>query len=524
MMRRFSQARWSHPCRLHLPCILAAAALACARQAPAQQLPDLFAPQVQAKKHDHASQKPPEGPASHPYAEIPLQPLGFAPPSIFHLGDRWVQSSLDFLDEDHLLFTFRVPGLVVRDPLSSETGDQSTATEGRNIHAVVLALPSGRVEAEALWRLHDYATYLWPLSGGRFLLRDRNMLQIGDGSLHLEPFLRFPGAVRYLELDPAQTMLVTQNFEPRPGVEPESSTEPNGAISGNLAANHNPNSSHGSDHGSDQGSSAAPSVLPMPGSNSNNPHSNNSGSNNPDSNNPDKADKQSKPEKQELSTYLRLFRMSDRKILTTTQIPGGLVHVAIDAQGFYDVSRTSLNTWQILYHTFDGPEITIDQIQSNCSPPLDVLTQGVVLASACDDSGGRQITAITRDQRTLWHSQSSPTHIWPLLTASANGLRLARATLDVSHAVTPSSPLDEVSDIRGQTIQVFDVATGKLALVAPAKPVMDGGGNFALSPSGNRFAAINAGAIQIYDLAPAPPLPAILPPPSINRQISPLGP
>jgi len=62
------------------------------------------------------------------------------------MGQRFSFVSLDFLDEDRLLFTFRVPGLIHRDAGEGEE---------RQIRAVVLELPAGAVEAEALWTVHD---------------------------------------------------------------------------------------------------------------------------------------------------------------------------------------------------------------------------------------------------------------------------------------------------------------------------------------------------------------------------------
>ena len=40
------------------------------------------------------------------------------------------------------------------------------------------------------------------------------------------------------------------------------------------------------------------------------------------------------------------------------------------------------------------------------------------------------------------------------------------------------------------------------------KSILDAGGNVAISPSGRRVALLNAGAIQVFDLPPATPLPA----------------
>jgi len=62
-------------------------------------------------------------------------------------------------------------------------------------------------------------------------------------------------------------------------------------------------------------------------------------------------------------------------------------------------------------------------------------------------------------------------------------------------------------DVKGQLVEVFDAATGKILLAAPASPILDGGGNVAISPSGRRAAILNLGAIQVFDL----PAPAAMP-------------
>jgi hypothetical protein len=62
--------------------------------------------------------------------------------------------------------------------------------------------------------------------------------------------------------------------------------------------------------------------------------------------------------------------------------------------------------------------------------------------------------------------------------------------------------------VKGQLVRVFNAADGKVALEAPASPALDSGGNVAISPTGRRVAILNAGAIQVFDLPAAPPLPA----------------
>ena len=211
----------------------------------------------------------------------------------------------------------------------------------------------------------------------------------------------------------------------------------------------------------------------------------------------------------ESASYLRIFNLDNRKILLTTRIENGIMHLPIDGDGYYDAMRGRGNSWEIAYHSFNGADTPMLSVESVCTPPLDVLAPGIVLASACNETGGRRLVVLTRDKRRLWETQIPSTRVWPILVRSENGARFARATLDISHPISATAPLD-ASDIHGQTIQVFDVATGKVAITGPASPVLDGGGSFALSPSGNRFAVLNEGSIQVYDLPPAPPPP--LPP------------
>jgi hypothetical protein len=61
--------------------------------------------------------------------------------------------------------------------------------------------------------------------------------------------------------------------------------------------------------------------------------------------------------------------------------------------------------------------------------------------------------------------------------------------------------------VKEQSVTVFDAATGDIALVSPLSPILDAGGNVAISPSGRRVALLNAGAIEIFDLPPVPAVP-----------------
>jgi hypothetical protein len=142
-------------------------------------------------------------------------------------------------------------------------------------------------------------------------------------------------------------------------------------------------------------------------------------------------------------------------------------------------------------------------VNSTCSPNFDFISQRELLVTACDGGGGHKLVAMATDGRRLWEDLSSPQAIWPMLVMAPDGSRLARETLAVNHAVSAYSPLD-AEDIKGQLVRVFDAASGKVALEAPASPALDAGGNVAISASGSRVAVLNAGAIEVFDL-PSPP-------------------
>jgi hypothetical protein len=477
----------------------AAAALTAPTHACAMQLPetgfDLQAGQTsqigqaiqagkqKSKKNKHAGNST-DPDATKPSASIEIGPLGFAPPAAYYLGQRYSQASLGFFDENHLLFTFRVPGLIPREP------GNNLQTSERHIRALTLSIETGKVEAEGLWSVHDFDQYLWMLGDGRFLLRDRNLVQVGDAALHLEPYLRFPGTVHSLELDPRKQVLVANSSEPPAPEEkaPHSNRQ-----------DHEPAPDANSIAPEVQTpATAAASVVSNPGAVAQRTGTSNSVATGSSTFTLDSA----KPAEQYLV-----------RILSRTN---GRVHIPVDGNGYYESLPGSDNKWMISFEFFSGATAPLVWVDSTCDPALEAVAHEVVLASACTGNGARRLTAILRDRdkdhARLWELNLPPTKIWPLIARSADGLRLARATLDVSHPVNAYNPLDD-SDIRGQSVQVYDLATGQLQLSVPASPILDAGGNFALSPSGKRLAVLNNGKIDVYDLAAPPPIPAV----SLNR-------
>jgi len=155
-----------------------------------------------------------------PDVRIPVAPLGYAAPSPFYLTARLSSISLDFIDKDHLLFTFRLPGLMKRLP------NELPSDEDQNIRADVIELPSGNVVTKTDWRMHDHSRYLWRLAEGHFLVRQRNTLFLTDTSLELKPYIHSDTALDSVQISPDRKLVVVEAEGKKDKPETVASTAP----------------------------------------------------------------------------------------------------------------------------------------------------------------------------------------------------------------------------------------------------------------------------------------------------------
>ncbi|MGO8759553.1 MAG: hypothetical protein ACLQG3_15645 [Terracidiphilus sp.] len=439
--------------------LLGSALVLAAAVAPAQRGFGTASQTAPPVKERTLSDRFPDKPSLPPDFTIPVEPLGFVAPGPFFLGSRNSLASLDFLGEDRLLFTFRVPGLLHRDLLSGQDSDE------RQIRALVLSLPQGAVEAEASWTVHDRARYLWPLNDGRFLLRDRNTLYQGDASLKLKPLFDFPGSLLWLEFDPAQQLLVTNSREP--AAKPATSAA-------------------SADRSSSAGSTASQALNPSTAS--------------ADITTDEDAESSDAPP----DLVVRILRRASGQVMLVSRVRTA-VHLPISSQGYLENLRADGPNWLLNLSYFTGGSKLLGRVQSTCEPDNQFLTEQLILVSACGPTEESTLVALTAAGQTLWISRASLNEVWPLRAVAANGSRLAWETLDTTHSVDSLEPI-EGGDIKEQSVAILDAATGDIVIVSPVSPILDAGGNVAISPSGRRVALLNAGAIQIFDL-PAPPAP-----------------
>jgi hypothetical protein len=439
-------------------------------------LPNISADQLASRekaKHTPArtlGDKLPDKPTLTPIYKIPLDSLGFTPPGAIYLGKRNALASLDFIGEDRILFTFRVPGLIRR-----EEGRRPGEDE-RQIRAMVVNIKTGQAEAEALWTVHDRARYLWMLKDGHFILRDRDILQLGDSSLVLKPLFQFPGPVDWLELDPQQLYIVTNSREPAK-VEPKPGQVDSPSTAQATMDIDTPPSTTSPDPKAS--TSPDPKATTAPDSNATAP----------------------------LETVVRILERSTGKVMLVSRVRT-TVHLPINSEGYLERLRGNGQTWLLNLNLFTGAIRTIGRVESSCAPGLDFISQSEFLINTCAARGEARMVAFTTGGTRLWEDDWTTSAIWATTVMGPDGSRLARETLQVSRAVNAYSPFDS-DDVKGQLIRIINTADGSVALEAAANPPLDVGGNVAISPTGNRAALLTDGALQVFDLPPAPPPPPL---------------
>ncbi|HEX4756368.1 MAG TPA: hypothetical protein VH308_00245 [Terracidiphilus sp.] len=429
--------------------VIAIVATSCAQ---AQHGPGLGSDHARPVKEHALPGGYPANPSVPPSSSIPVEPLGFSAPGPLYLGQRVSVASLDFIGENRLLFTFRVPGLIQREFKNGE----SEHSDERRIKALVLTLPTGAIESESLWTVHDHARYLWMLKDGQYLFRDKESLLEGNAKLELKPLLQFPGSLLRLELDPGEQFLVTNSMEPA-----ATPAKPGSVGSPPTAAATVTTDDQGGESQTDAGQD---------------------------------------------DYVVRILRRDSGKVMLVSRTRA-VVHLPINSEGYIENLRGRGDEWVLNLNFFTGGSHILGSVNSSCVPNNEFVSPELIAVAGCDSSGAGKLLAVTTDGKILWDDLNPATAIWPLLIHSPDGLRVAQETLAVTHAVGAFAPLGN-DDIKGQVVRVLDGATGDVVFESPVSPVLDAGGNVAISPSGRRVAVINAGAIQVFDLPAPTPLPS----------------
>ncbi len=402
------------------------------------------------KKADSDKAAPP--PKLKPAASIPVQPLGFEPPSMFYLADRQSSLTLNFIDDTHLLFTFRVNALIHRNASNDQPGDQDQV-----IQADVLDIPTAKVLHSTRWTMHDHQRYLWSLGHGKFLVRIGNALYQTGSSLTLRPFLTPTHPLTLINISPGRKYLSVETEVPADPAQIAPEVDLQGRV---LAEPRHVNLAiypAGSAHPLFHTHSLHPLELPVM-------H----------------------------DGFLELLSAKAQK-------GRGNVWLIreIKFQGLND-STTHLPSRL--------PSRDIFTFQSDCHPALLPLSATVVLTGCAGDGADHLMTAVNLNGKRLWQQWWQARYLWHTMAYASDGSRFALGSLMTDQPLATLGP-GSISDVKRQLVGVFDTTTGQLVLVRDANPIVSAGQNFALNATGTRFAILRNQAIEVYNLPPSNPAP-----------------
>jgi hypothetical protein len=374
-----------------------------------------------------------------PPLRLPLEPMGFQPPGAGALAIGGILSTVDFIDEQHLLVTFSVRRLMKRLP-EDPPGDQD-----RTIEAIVVHLPSGKVLARTNWRAHDYQQYLWNLGHGRFLLRIRDTLSTfiplanlpnGDPFV-LQPLIQSGRRVGAILLSPDRDLITIETLNP--------ST----IIFGD----------------SDTASASRPAQL-------------------------------------NFYRILQPVQPIDRVILQSAGVAlaAGLLDLSLTSSGYIEVAQESSTRWLFDFDPYVGKFVELSPFDTSCRPRPIFVSASEFVAFGCRGGSDRsEIGGFNMRGEQMWQQDFIEAHTSPNFSfapaagrfALSRNLVAAGAGIAVDFA--PSS-------VTMQEVSVYQTSTGKRLLRVEAAPVQKAGFNYDLSPDGLRLAVIRNGAIELHRL------------------------
>jgi hypothetical protein len=390
-----------------------------------------------------------------PPLRIPLDTLGFQPLSSQFLLAGSSMLTLHYVDEQHLLLTFSARHLLKRLP------DEPEDDMDRNIDAVLIELPTGKVLARTTWRVHDHGQYLWSLGHGQFLLRVRDTLTTFAPLANLSsenPFVQHPflnvesRRIAAILVSPDADLLTIETVRrtpptPKPktplfGPTPAPTPEPvhPGGVQINFYRL----------HPSPDGSIIRPAVAGFA-------RSNNTGT-----------------------------------LATTTAgylvvVDQGHQHYAFD------------------FHSYSGRVDELAPFDSACVPFPLFVSHSEFIAFGCRT--GQTLGAVggfnMRGQE-MWEQGLFGDYIAPSLSYATSSGRFAFSRILLRSSAMPDEPVSS-DQVGAQSIVVYQTDSGKQILHAECSPVERAGQNFTLSPDGLALALVHADAIEIYRLPPLTP-------------------
>jgi hypothetical protein len=363
--------------------------------------------------------------------------------------------TVNYVDNAHLLFTFGVHRLMERIP-NDPPDDQD-----RVVEALLVELPSGRVLARTDWRLHDNGQYLWSLGHGRFLLRTHDtlttfapMANLASGQpFKQRDFLTTDRRIGVVLLSPEDDLMIVESAEQTPPVP------------------------------------AAPAPLfgptPKPV--------------------PEPIGRPGDPAPVMLSFY-RLALPDTGDVVEATL--AGIAHashfgdLAAMGVGHIAVVDEGRQEWGFDFHPFSGKVKELAPLASTCEPTPRFVSSSEFVAFGCHTGDSPQVIGgfnLRGDE--MWEQNLFGDYVATFMTFAPESGRFALGR------VMGTSAVDDLQQGSGtgltsQSVNVYQMESGKQILHVDCSPIVRAGQNFTLSPDGMSLAVVRENSIEVYPLPP----------------------
>ena len=382
-----------------------------------------------------------------PAIAIPLDPLGFQPLSQHNLLGGSSMLTLDYVDDTHLLLTFNARRLIRRIP-----GDPPT-DEDRNVDALLLELPSGRVLARAEWQLHDHGQYLWNLGHGQFLVRVRDdfailapLANLKRGEpFQMRPFLRSTRRVEVVSVSADAAFLTVESSPPQPPVSDDQ-----------IAS---------------------------------------------------QSDPARRPDPSDIQINFYRLRFAEKDGFVQAKDVGAvranhIVELPTTPGGILQVLDQGHQRWAFNFKTYSGKLKELALFDSTCRPIPVFISLSEFIAFGCHGGSIRQeLAGFNLRGDATWEMALTGPFIAPHLVYAPPAGRFA---LERVTTVGLAFPLDTVDPgyFTGQSVDVYQNDSGKHLFHIDTSPIVRAGQNYTLSPDGMNLAVIREDAVEIFPLPP----------------------
>ena len=397
-----------------------------------------------------------------PILRVPLEPLDFQalPDQVLHSGASIL--TLHYVDAKHLLLTFNRRRLLQRIP-----GDPETDAD-RNIDAVLLEVPSGKVLARTSWRLHDPGQYLWSLGSGAFVLRQRDLLTLfqplvglatGDAFAR-QPFVTSTRPIGSVLISPVGDLLTLETLDRSPYLPPARKPSPGTSAYAAAAA---------AAAAAGDAAAAEPSNLVQIDF--------------------FRLHRETHGQPQEAITLTRAGTVASRR----------MVLLPIDSDGYLSVVDEGGAHWAFNFNLHQGKVSELSPFDSSCHPIPFLVSRSEFVAFGC--RGGKDPRALggfNLRGEEMWEQTFTESFTAPSFSFAPAAGRFALSRLTTNSPVDPEQEI--LTGFQAQTVTVYQTESGRQIFSINTNPILRASENFALSPTGEEIAVVNNGAIEIYGL------------------------